>query len=114
MKRYQLPVVLALALAAGCGSSGKTSGSTSDAPNTIRISNFAFSPSTLTVSPGATVTVTNKDSTTHTVTSSKSGQFNTGDVSGGGTATFTAPSAPGSYSFICIFHSSMKGTLVVK
>jgi len=32
-----------------------------------------------TVAPGATVTVTNKDSVTHTLTATK-GQFDTGDI----------------------------------
>ncbi len=31
-----------------------------------------------------------------------------------GTATFTAPTAPGTYPYHCIFHANMKGTLTVK
>jgi plastocyanin len=40
--------------------------------------------------------------------------FDTGDVSPGRTVTFTAPSKPGSYSYICDIHQYMAGTLIVK
>jgi plastocyanin len=36
------------------------------------------------------------------------------DVSAGGTATFTAPSKPGSYPYHCKYHGNMHATLVVK
>ncbi len=114
--------VLAISLAA-CGSSTKsaTSSTASSAPassggattgTTITIRNFAFAPSTLTVKPGATVTVHNADSAAHTVTANNKG-FDTGDVSPGATKTFTAPSAPGTYPYICTIHPFMHGTLVV-
>jgi plastocyanin len=120
-------LVIAAGLLAACGG-GSAHSSTSTSKNsamdgsggaangtTITIKNFAFSPSTLTVSPGAKVTVHNDDSATHTVTavSPHSGAFNTGDIAPGETATFTAPSAPGTYAYICIIHQFMHGTLVV-
>jgi plastocyanin len=76
----------------------------------IEIKNFAFQvPAT--VAAGAMVTVTNHDSMAHTVTAS-GGAFDV-LVAGGATATFTAPTEPGSYDFSCTFHGNMKGTLVV-
>ncbi len=72
-----------------------------------------FSPMSLSVSPGATVTVKNEDSATHTVTASDK-SFDTGDVAPGGTKTFTAPKKAGSYSYICSIHNYMQGTLTVK
>lgn len=114
-------VCLGLVLA-GCGSGGTTSPTTPTAPaggggepaaNTIVISNFVFSPTTLTVSPGATVTVRNNDSTTHTVTATGAKAFDTGDVDAGASATFKAPTKPGSYPFTCTIHPFMKGTLKV-
>jgi plastocyanin len=66
----------------------------------------------LTVAPGATVTVTNQDQATHTVTATK-GVFNTGDVLPGQSKTFTAPNAVGSYAYICSIHQYMSGILVV-
>lgn len=116
-------VLLAALIAAGCGSSGhKTSTTTTGgassggtAAATLVIKNFSFKPSTLTVSPGATVTVKNEDSATHTVTASgsHSGAFNTGDIQPGSSATFKAPSAAGTYHYICSIHQFMHGTLVV-
>jgi plastocyanin len=107
--------VLALGLAA-CGSSSKKSNAGSGAKGasaTVTIQNFAFSAGT-TVKAGATVTVDNKDSTTHTVTSDTAGQFDTGNIDGGSTKTFTAPSTPGSYPFHCNIHqTTMKSTLTV-
>lgn len=91
-------------------SGGASSGAT--AAHTISIQNFAFSPSTITVAPGATVTVTNHDQVAHTITSAKGG-FNTGDIAAGQSKTFTAPNTPGSYSYICSIHQYMTGTLVV-
>ncbi|WP_232248533.1 cupredoxin domain-containing protein [Streptacidiphilus rugosus] len=79
----------------------------------ITISNFAFQPGDLTVAPGATVTVVNHDSTAHTVTASGGGGFDTGHINGGASGTFTAPTKPGSYPYICTIHQFMHGTLTV-
>jgi len=87
----------------------------SDAPEAtqilVTISNFAFEvPQS--VPAGATVTVVNKDSMSHTVTSSDPGAFDV-TLAGGATTTFVAPAEAGSYDFACSFHGNMKGTLVV-
>ena len=71
-------------------------------------------PAALTVSPGATVEVQNQDTTTHTVTATGSGKFDTGNVAPGKSATFTAPSQPGSYPYICSIHQFMTGMLTVR
>ncbi|UXY32311.1 cupredoxin domain-containing protein [Streptomyces sp. HUAS TT20] len=88
---------------------------TSAAPAAARIviENFAFSPANLHVRPGTKVTVVNRDSASHTVTATGDKAFDTGSIAGDVTATFTAPSAPGSYSYICTIHPTMKGTLTV-
>ena len=69
-------------------------------------------PSTVTVAPGAQVTVINKDSAAHSVTSN-AGLFDA-DVKGNGQTTFTAPAQPGSYPYYCEIHPSMHGVLVVQ
>jgi len=92
--------------AAGSASSGST------AMDAITIKNFSFAPSTITVAPGATVTVTNQDQVAHTITSTKGG-FDTGDIGSGQSKTFTAPKNPGSYPYICSIHQYMSGILVV-
>jgi len=79
----------------------------------IEIKGSKHSPSTLTVKPGETVTVTNMDLVGHSVTSDVAGLFDTGIVSNGKSVTFTAPTKVGSYPYHCTPHPSMKGTLVV-
>jgi plastocyanin len=92
------------------GSSGKSASASSAS---ITISNFMFSPMHDTVTPGETVSVTNKDSATHTLTAT-GGQFNTGDVAQNQTKTFKAPTKPGTYNYICNIHQYMMGTITVK
>ena len=79
----------------------------------ITISNFVFIPMALTVSPGATISVTNKDSATHTLTATN-GQFNTGDVTQNQTKTFRAPMQAGTFDYICDIHQYMMGSITVK
>jgi plastocyanin len=99
-------------LLAACGSS-MPKASTSGGGTSISISNFMFSPMSLTVAPGSTIKVTNKDSVAHTVTAT-GGQFDTGDIDQNHTKTFTAPSKAGTYHYICNIHQYMMGTIVVK
>jgi plastocyanin len=78
----------------------------------ITISKFAYAvPES--VSPGAMITVVNKDEEAHTVTADSDGAFDDKATAGAST-TFKAPSKPGSYPFHCTYHSNMHGVLVVK
>ena len=106
-------------LLAGCSSASSSPAATpassaSPAPNSIVIKNFMFAPMTLTVSPGATVSVTNDDTVAHTLTATTGKAFDTGDIGGGKTVTFTAPASAGTYAYICDIHQYMQGTLIVK
>ena len=114
---------MAALLAGGCGSGGG-SPTASSAPATttgpaaagapaITIKDFEYGEP-LTVAPGAVVTVTNMDSAGHTVTADVGEAFDVDVEGSGGTATFTAPSAPGSYPYHCTYHPNMRGTLTVK
>jgi plastocyanin len=105
-------------LLAGCSSGHASSAagpasSAAVASNTIVIKNFAFQPANLTVAPGTKVTVTNEDSATHTVTATGAKAFDTGDIAPGKSATFTAPTTPAAYAYICGIHQYMQGTLTV-
>ena len=81
-------------------------------PVVITIKDFKYTiPAS--VAPGAQVTVKNDDAETHTVTSAPTGAFEVTANGGGGTATFTAPTQPGSHKFVCTFHADMAGTRVV-
>jgi plastocyanin len=79
---------------------------------TITITGMSFGDP-VTVPPGAQITIKNDDSAEHSVTSQTAGQFDV-HVDGNQQGTLTAPTAPGEYAFYCIYHPSMKGTLIVK
>ena len=78
---------------------------------TISIANMSFGEP-VTVAAGAQVTVINKDSVEHSVTSDTAGQFDV-EIDGNEQKTFTAPPQPGEYAFHCKYHASMHGTLIV-
>lgn len=80
-------------------------------PVAILIKGFKYQGAD-TVSPGAEITVTNEDIEAHTITADTGSAFDT--VAKVGTTTFTAPTEPGTYTYHCIFHGNMKGTLTVK
>jgi plastocyanin len=79
---------------------------------TIKIDNFTFAPSTLTVKAGTNVTWRNEDDIPHTVASStrvfKSKALDTDDR-----FSFTFNDA-GTYEYFCSLHPHMKGTIVVE
>lgn len=79
----------------------------------IKISNSTFEPSMLTVKAGQSVTVTNLDIMGHSVTADN-GEFDTSIIANGETVTLVAPTVPGTYTYHCIAHPNMKGTLVVE
>ncbi len=141
MKKFCLfaaALSLALAVATACGESSTTSqeqdtgtatmtGSptttaqatattTAGAPEaagaaTITIAGMSFGEP-VTVPAGAQITIKNDDSAEHSVTSQTAGQFDV-HVDGNQQGTLTAPTAPGEYAFYCVYHPSMKGTLIV-
>ena len=82
-------------------------------PVTITIADFEYE-GPATVAPGAEIEVVNEDRSVHSVTS-EDDAFTEVIVDGGGaTGTFTAPSEPGEYPYVCKFHPEMAGTWVVK
>ncbi|MDA8294639.1 MAG: cupredoxin domain-containing protein [Actinomycetota bacterium] len=99
-------------LATACSSSPARDAAAGSGRPTITISSFAYHPATLTVRPGAHVTVTNTDAVAHTLTS-RSGAFNTGLIQPGQSVTIVAPTKDGTYPYYCTVHQFMTGTLVV-
>jgi plastocyanin len=96
---------------------GSTTGSSTGAkggpgPNEVWIQGMAFNPSTITVTAGTTITWTNKDALTHTVTSN-SGLFDSGSINANGIYSNTFNTA-GTFSYYCIFHPGMIASVVVK
>lgn len=74
---------------------------------------FGFSPMTLTVPVGTTVTWKNTTQAAHTVTSDDAVTFDSGAIPAGGTFTFTFTKA-GSYAYHCDIYPYMTGTIIVK
>jgi plastocyanin len=81
------------------------------ASSSVTIKNFLFSPKSVSVQVGDTVTWTNQDSEEHTATA-KNGSFDTGSLKTGQSATEKLTKA-GTIDYICTFHSNMHGTVVV-
>ena len=78
----------------------------------ITIENFAFTPASVTVTAGATVTWTNNDSAPHTATGD-GGEFDTGNIAQGGSASVTFDT-PGTYTYHCSIHPNMTATIIVE
>ncbi|MET0705143.1 MAG: cupredoxin domain-containing protein [Mycobacterium sp.] len=122
----QLAGLLAVSTAVAAGSAGcgwaNTAQTAPSAPSattsakaaeaTITITDFTFK-SPPSVSPGATIAVQNADPGRHSVTADTGDAFNV-VVGSGESATFTAPSAPGTYDYHCAYHPMMHGQLIVK
>lgn len=86
--------------------------SSQSAQDAVIIQNFSFSPATITVKSGDTVTWTNKDSMGHSATADD-GSFDTGIISQGQSKSITFKK-PGTYTYHCSVHPYMKGTVIVK
>ena len=130
-------VLVAVFVAVGCGSSSSAATTSSPAAPaasasagattsgaSVTIQNFTFTPSTLTIKPGTTVTWTNKDSVPHDVTSTngpgvnatQTSLYTSGTLSTGQTFTFTY-TKKGTYFYECKIHAaepSMHAKVIVK
>ncbi|UMB72432.2 cupredoxin family copper-binding protein [Mycobacterium paraterrae] len=94
------------------GPSAPTAGPSAPvAGNAVSIDNFAFSPATITVKAGSTVTWTNRDEEPHTVVAND-GSFHSPGMGSQATFSFTFPKA-GSYDYVCSIHPFMRATVVV-
>jgi plastocyanin len=101
MSKLSITILAALLLAAAARSSP-----------TVLIKDDAFSPPTLTIGAGTTVTFINEDDDAHTVTATNAGFDSKGlDTNGTWRHTFAKP---GTYSYFCELHPFMRGTIVVK
>ncbi len=124
LKQIAGVVMMTAGIAAGsvaCGSAGTPPASSQAAPSamtaaaaeaTITIDNFQFT-SPPSVSPGATVAVKNSDPMEHSVTADSGKAFDV-EIEGGESATFTAPTTPGTYASPCAYHPMMHGPLIVR
>lgn len=78
----------------------------------ISIDNFDFSPMTVTVAAGTTVTWTNADDIPHTVRA-VDGAFHSKPMDSADSYSFTF-TRPGVYSYFCSIHPKMVGKVIVR
>jgi amicyanin len=113
-------LALAMAIAGTCSIAGplslvRTTMAAPAAASSVTILTDSYSPATLTVKVGDTVTWTNTDTTSgnaHTVTSQGRGPLKSSSLTQGQaySSTFTAA---GTYPYYCAIHPDMKGTVTV-
>ena len=78
----------------------------------VKIDNFSFTPATLTVPVGATVTWVNNDDIPHNIVSSEQ-KFKSKPLDTGDKFSFTFSDA-GTYQYFCGLHPKMVGKIVVE
>ena len=81
------------------------------ATHEIRMEGVAFAPAAARVRAGDTVVWVNKDAFPHTATAAQ--RFDSGEV-GAGSAWKLVTRAKGTFSYVCTYHPTMRGTLIVE
>lgn len=116
MKNILIVLGIAIIVIAGAvyfiqkGYKPKTNTNTTGTGTNVTIQNFAFSPSTLTITKGQTVTWTNEDSVAHQIASDT---FNSNLMSNGQTFSFTFDTV-GTFNYRCSIHPTMTGQIIVQ
>jgi plastocyanin len=106
-------VALGAGLAAcGGGDDAPAAAAAQSGGTAVSAQDNSFSPGTLEVRVGDTVTFTNDGGVDHTVTATSGAQFDSGSLAPGATFKFTAEKA-GTVSYVCTFHPGMQGTIEV-
>jgi plastocyanin len=120
-----------VALLAACGSPGTTTAAppgmtgmamataapdaaavTPVATHTVAVQNFAFSPASVSVKAGSTVTWTNQDQDPHDVVAMNDGPFHSPPLNTGQSFSYTF-ATPGRFDYLCTIHPFMTATVVV-
>lgn len=112
-------LVAILGIASGCsksgdpmnGDGGNNGGGNNPGANEVWIKGMAFQPSAITISAGTTITWTNKEAVTHTVTSDNA-LFDSGSLNGNSTYSRQFTSA-GTFAYHCALHPTMTATVIV-
>jgi plastocyanin len=101
--------------AAGAAAQSSTTGDTEAATDAVMvdIKDLAYTPATVEIPVGGTVTWTNNDTVPHTVTAQDRALLQSGTLDQGDTFSQTFD-APGTIDYFCEFHANMKGTIVVQ
>ncbi len=82
---------------------------------TILMQGYAYVPASVTVAPGEVWTLDNRDDTVHNLqTTEPEPVLVGGGVRPGSTASIAMPTAPGTYSAVCFYHSAMRLQITVE
>src|ERR1700728_3063383 len=106
-----IPAFAGMLVAAAVSVSAIDAAKSHDA-DTVVMKNFDFSPMTLTVKAGTTVTWKNLDGEPHTVVS-PDGVFRSHALDQGDAFTFKFDK-PGTYKYICSIHPKMRAAIIVQ
>ena len=80
----------------------------------VKIDNFSFTPATLTIPAGTTVTWTNRDDIPHTVVSADDPKAFKSKVMDTDEKFYYTFTKAGTFTYFCSVHPKMTGTVVVK
>jgi plastocyanin len=108
--RMWVCLFVAVAVLAGIGARRVLS---ENAAQEVKIDNFTFEPTTITVSEGTKVTWKNRDDIPHTVVSDDKTTFKSHALDTGDDFSYTFKKA-GTYSYFCSIHPKMTGKVVVQ
>lgn len=112
MKRITRRRAAALAAAAPAALAGAVLATrAAAATHTVTIRNRRFRPETITIKAGDTVVWENNDGLEHTATA-KDKSWSTKSLPGGASGAITFPQK-GTYAYICKWHPTMRGKVVV-
>jgi plastocyanin len=106
--------MLLVAAALGCSSSSNSTVTNPVATGSasVTIADFSFSPQSVTIAVGGTVTWTNNGPSTHTATAN-AGEFDSGNIGNGGNFSHTF-NTKGVFAYHCAIHPQMTGTVTVQ
>jgi plastocyanin len=105
-------IVRATAAAAAVAFALVTASAVLAADHAVDIAGFAFSPGTITISVGDSVTWSNADAQSHTATADD-GSFDTGTITSSTPKTVSFATA-GTFAYHCKIHPAMTATVVVQ
>lgn len=107
-------IFVVLRMPSNTNSSTTTSTKSAVESNTVSIKGYAYMPATIKVKVGTKVTWTNEDNVKHTVTANDDSAVKFGSelLAKGETYSYTFNQA-GTFSYYCLPHPYMKGTVVV-
>jgi len=120
---FKVMLISTVAIMAGCTKSNNpvytsTNSGGSPGANEVWLQGIAFVPASKTISVGTTITWTNKDNTTHIVTSGipnyPDGIFKSGSMNNGDIYSFKFNTA-GTFKYYCFIHGAMMtATMIVQ